>query len=493
MRAVVFNPLPWSRRYPLNLPPVYHSGWEQARLEYHLEIASPQGNVSASVDYGVIDLPPFGYVTVPVRYSSAEPSSLNPQLPCLTPSIAPGLAATSGVRSHGWIIENQRYVVKVDSLTGAIRSLVSKSDGEEWVDCSTPWHMGQYVYEDLQTPRKRDDIQLDTAYPDYDYQPHLKPRHRGPAGVLDHQFIAGVGQGRFKLQLQAPGVRDLHVQIVLYDDLPWIDLIFDMDKLPVTDPESVYITFPLALAEPRVHYQAAGAVVRAEDQQLANACRDFYAVQHWIDVSSAARGLTVATPDSPLFHVGGFANHRHQTQLHLGQPLLIGWPLNNHWWTNFVARQDGWMRFRYRLLPHRTPFDAVSATRFGAEAAVEPLIGPVQDRPAGMQNRTALTPVHMPESAGLLTIDPDNVHLITLKPAHDGRGVIVRLQELTGKITGFRLRWLWGQISRVEACNLVEDEDPAAGDSLRLVDGQTIIGTLDPHRFQTFRLLLAES
>ncbi len=524
VHVLVYNPLPWPRRVPLLLPPAPQVGWDHDQLERNLELASPQGPVMTTVDYGIIDLPACGYGTIPLRHPTEKILSAeswnDPQTPVFTPTVAPGLTPTQGVQQHGWTLENRFYRLVVDPESGGIRSLVDLASGHEWVDTSTPWSLGQYVYEEVRSPRQRSDMQLQFFPPfilDHDRQPELALAQSGPGPVLAHQFFPGVGSGRLSLRLRAPGVNDLWVQMVLYDDLPWIDLIYDLNKIAVTAPESVYVTFPFNLSPSplaplsglgegqgvrgqtslptlgegqgvRARYEVAGAIVQAEAQQMRYATRDFYAIQNWVDFTDDRRGITVASPDAPMIHIGGFTNHKYLAHLQWEQPLLVGWPVNNHWFTNFRASQSGWLRVRYRLLPHAAPFDSVATTRFGAEAAVEPLLGPVWDRPAGLGRRAVPAPVHLPERASFLGIEPAQVHLIGLKPAADGQGIIVRLQELAGQPAEFRLYFPHSRVESAGMCSLLEE----------MIDGPQPVTTgnevrhhIQPHRLQTLRIVLA--
>lgn len=282
------------------------------------------------------------------------------------------------------------------------------------------------------------------------------------------------------------GAADLRVQVALYDDLPWVDLVYDLKKLPVTDPEPVYVAFPLNLQAPAARYEAAGAIVEAERQQIDIGCRDFYAVQSWVDLSDERRGVTVALPDAPILHFGGFTNHRYLERLPMEQPLLVSWPLNNHWFTNFCVAQGGWLRLRYRLMAHAAPFDPVAATRLGAEAAVEPLVGPVWDRPAGIE--TLAAPAPLPETASLLSLAPDSVHLVGMRPAPDGRGVLVRLQELAGSQAEVRLSLQHSRVVAAERCDLLGErlDGPAP-----VVSGSEVRAGIEPRRLLTLRLELA--
>jgi alpha-mannosidase len=228
--------------------------------------------------------------------------------------------------------------------------------------------------------------------------------------------------------------------------------------------------------------------VEAEAEQIPYACRDFYAIQSWVALSDSERGMTIASPDAPLVHLGGFSNHQFRERLEMAQPYLVGWPLNNHWFTNFCLHQSGWMRFRYRLLPHEGPLDRAAAHRFGTEAMVEPLVGPVWDRPVGLEQRAWPGPVHLPEEAHFLALEPAHVHLVGLRPATDGRGTIVRVQEVAGEEGNYVLRFPLSRVATAEACNLVEDSTEGPHP---MVTEHEVHGRIEPHRLQTLRVVLA--
>jgi alpha-mannosidase len=198
------------------------------------------------------------------------------------------------------------------------------------------------------------------------------------------------------------------------------------------------------------------------------------------------RGVSVATPDAPLLHFGGFTNHKHQPELVMEQPYFVSWPMNNHWWTNFAQKQSGWTRFRYRLLPYQGGFDAARATRLGAEIAAEPLILPVTDRESGYLMRSVDVPQHLPESTGLFAAAPESVLIAGLKPADDGRGIIVRLQEIGGQATTAQLTFNGATIDSVEGCNLLEEPDGTGG---VYAEPDIVRVEIAPYRLRTVRVI----
>src|SRR5439155_2237797 len=101
--------------------------------------------------------------------------------------------------------------------------LVSLGDGREWVDSSTRWGLGEYVYETNRSPNGRQEMQLQFSppylIPDHDRQPALSPVRASVDEVESLEFLPGVGQSRIMMRLKAPGAANLRVQTVLYDEV----------------------------------------------------------------------------------------------------------------------------------------------------------------------------------------------------------------------------------------------------------------------------------
>lgn len=81
---------------------------------------------------------------------------------------------------------------------------------------------------------------------------------------------------------------------------------------------------------------------------------------------------------------------------------------------------------------------------FGLETAVEPLIIPVKDREPGLMQRSIEVPQDLSATGTLFTMEPDHVQMVSLKPAEDGNGIIIRLQEFAGKTANVVLRLAHG-------------------------------------------------
>ena len=162
------------------------------------------------------------------------------------------------------------------------------------------------------------------------------------------------------------------------------------------------------------------AVVRPELDQLPGACKNYFTVGRWVDVSNQDYGVTWATIDAPLVEVG--ADRRGRACPTCGNPdnwikhlepsqTLYSYVMNNYWETNYKADQEGPTPFRYALRPHAGTYDA--DRRGPVRHRAEPAAG-------GRAGRRRSAPA---EIASRLRLDSDDVIVESFKPSRDGRGL----------------------------------------------------------------------
>jgi len=131
-----------------------------------------------------------------------------------------------------------------------------------------------------------------------------------------------------------------------------IDVTIDKQRIPT--PHSYYLPMPLAADGAWTsHYETAGAVVELDREQLPGANRHFVPTQRFIRLQGETRGVSVASPDLPLFQVGGFTFGRHDRGVvERPAPVLLAWLNNNYWDTNFEVTQSGPLHTRFWLVAH---------------------------------------------------------------------------------------------------------------------------------------------
>jgi len=217
------------------------------------------------------------------------------------------------------------------------------------------------------------------------------------------------------------------------EGLDRVEIIDTVDKLAVRAKEGLHFGFGFNVPDGTVRMDVGWAVVQPEVDQIPAACKNWFSVQRWVDISNSRNGVTWASVDAPLVQVGGITANLIGSQTnpevwikHLPPSQTIyAWVMNNHWHTNYRADQEGPTVFRFALRPHRgyVPEDAA---KFGV-ACSQPLIAARAAGPGPTQPR--------------FTVSSDNVLVTAFKPSDDREAWIVRLFGASGQREKVRLAW----------------------------------------------------
>jgi len=299
-----------------------------------------------------------------------------------------------GIRADGNKLKNEYIGLSVNPQTGAIDDLKWKEKGVEFVDRAKGAGLGQYLYV-LGTNAEKSQSLANVRV-------HIKEQGDLVASLL--------------VEADAPGAQHYSSEIRLVQGIDRVDLFTNIDKQAVRQKEGVHIAFPFAVPEGQVRYDVAAGVVRPEVDQLAGACKNFFSVQNWVDISNREYGVTLATVNAPLIEIGAITAEQAWMKSIQPSPLIYSYVMNNYWHTNYKADQAGPVTFKYSLLPHAT-FNASGAVKFGIERR-EPLIVAAAD--------AAVSP-----PASLMKVTPDDIIITSLKPGADGKSWLAYLYNPT--------------------------------------------------------------
>jgi alpha-mannosidase len=206
---------------------------------------------------------------------------------------------------------------------------------------------------------------------------------------------------------------------------------------PNNGKEAVHFAFPFNVPGGQIQMDVPWAVVTPEKDQMPGACKNWFTVQRWVDISNGERGVTWSPIDAPLVEVGGITATLigSQTNPDVWQKRvdphatsLYSWAMNNYWHTNYRAYQEGVTTFRYRIRPHGPP-SLAETQRFGIEQSQPFIVVPARDR------KPAVAGAPRPK------IDSPDVFLTAFKPADDGKGYILRLFAGAGRDVDVLLEW----------------------------------------------------
>jgi len=384
----VFNTSSWPRTDLVVLPKERRLAGE-AVLGADGTAVPSQRLTSGALAFLARDVPAFGAARFEVGAAEA----------------APDLACKAMV--DGATLTNGLLTVAIDETTGAVSSVKRAGYEADFVDRTGGLGLNDYFYVAGRDPKE--------------------PQRNGAVTIRVKE--AGPLVASLLIESDAPGCRGLSREVRLVAEQDHADIIDVIDKENVYEKEAVHLAFAFHVPGGVMRMDVPWGVVRPEADQLPGACKNYFTVQRWVDVSNQDVGVTWATLDAPLIEIGRITC----------DPVSVGWletigpsttlysyVMNNYWETNYKASQDGPTVFRYAIRPHGR-YDSAAATRFGVERSQALIAAPVAD--------------DAPTPAPVLRVEPPGVVVSALKPSEDGKAWIVRLFGASGRPEKATLTW----------------------------------------------------
>ena len=343
----VFNTASWPRTDLVTLLPTMKRAGNVVKSD-HGEAMPSQRLADGTLVFIAKDVPPFGG-----RRFSLQAGTPN---------------ASGTAKAEGATLSDGSLQVKLDPQSGAIASLRSSGLDHEFV--STNLGFNEYIY--LLGANVKD------------------AQRNGPAKVTVKEN--GPLVASLVVESDAPGCNRLVREVRLISGLDRVELIDTLDKKAVRQVEGVHIGFGFNVPNPTVRINIPWGVIQPEKDQLAGACKNWFCVERWVDISNDRLGVTWSTIEAPLLEMGGLTGNLPRSQPNPKAYMsrispsasIYSWVMNNHWHTNYRADQEGETVFRYAIRPHKI-YSQIAAAHFGIEST-EPLLAAAATgaRPGGL-------------------------------------------------------------------------------------------------------------
>ncbi len=336
-------------------------------------------------------------------------------------------------------IENRFFKIALDPRTGGIASVYDKELARELVDQQAPDKLNQFVAKWVQTAQQE-----------------------GPAAAEIHAGQKGPVYASLVVRSSGPGCPQIVQEVVLYADLKRIDLSNRVlkDSTPLLE---IYFAFPFKVDEPKFRFEGSNSVIEPLRDQFPGSNTNYYAVQHWANVSNQNVGITLSPVESHLLEFGGlwpcYVSQAHHgvdpadfgrpfvTPEQLTKGYMYAFVLDSNFRTNFQPVQQADILFRYSLTSSAGPRAHSEYRNFGWSVH-NPLAAVLVN--GGKQGS-------LPGEASFCRLDQPNILLVTIKRAEDGQGLIVRLVETDGNATTATLTLPATTIEKAWLANPVEE------------------------------------
>ncbi len=310
------------------------------------------------------------------------------------------------------ILENSFYKIVIDKSTGSIKSLFDKELNHEIIDNKNPYNIGQLVKE---TSAKRDQPPfIHTTIS------NVKVGKGTNGAVWESVRIISDLEGFEKGMEGEP--KGIVTEIRLYKNIKKVELKYMANKLIVTNPEALYVTFPFSLPNSKIVYETIGGTL-SQGQQLPGSSSDWNVAQNFVSVRGTNGQIIVVSNEIPLWQFSDFNMGKFERYPKPGKTWLYSWVMNNYWFTNFRAYQEGAFSWSY-VITSTADTTNLAATKF---AWGERNLFLTRVLPAGKDENTQ--PVLQ-----TLELDGDkNAVLINSRPAFNNNGsVLLHFREVEG-------------------------------------------------------------
>ncbi len=394
-RVLLVNPGP----QPLTLHPELPAAWFTAReaateRTYRASRMFYDGRAwgsgfpgALSRAFGPVDLPPFSWKVITL--TDLPPAVATPELAHLIEVDTAArrelnFAPAANHQRRSGRITSPWHILRYDPDSGRVLSLLDRAQHREVLAPRDGLDFFAFVRE------RTDALAEDRRYAFYQRDLDKEkvdamcwqdwaPVHERATRVTHCEVHVAGGHITLTRELEAPGMLFLTQKITLSAHDPVIRLEVAMELLPEASPQAVYFAFPLGMdAGWQALFDTAGAVVRVDDDQLPGACRNWVTTETLAAMWDADGGVALFTPDAPLVQFGDFHFARPLDALPRPErPLLLAWPVNNYWDTNFPRVQAGRIHLRYGMLTFSGPADATRLRAAAAQFRQAPLIWPV--------------------------------------------------------------------------------------------------------------------
>jgi len=306
-------------------------------------------------------------------------------------------------------LENSWYKLTVDPTTGGLKSLYDKQLKTELCDQDTILQVGQFIYERI--PDSRD------FFPGNFIRTGLRE-------VTIDNVTEGSIWTALHISARADGFDEskrMQIEYRLYKTKKMIEIIFQGYKNREEKAEACYVVFPFNLKDAQIVYEGQGGMVIPGKTQLPGSSADWHTVQNYAAIRNGKGQVIINSPQIPLVQFGDINLSKWQYKAEIKKPHIYSWVMNNYWFTNFRAYQEGGFHWQYYLTSTKDSGNEV-ATRSGWNTSM-----PMQARVL-----TASDAMTGNETISSLSIENTNLLLVSAQPA--SKSIQLHVRETSGQV-----------------------------------------------------------
>jgi hypothetical protein len=311
-------------------------------------------------------------------------------------------------------LENDYYRIRLNLETGKITGFYDKQWNRELIDEHSICSAGELIYERLGKNRGQLEQHKLDEFTRISWH-HLRVGSLRQGPVWQSIIISGQMEG-------CADPSGVHCEIRLYHHEKKVEFCYSMKKLAVTDPEGVYVAFPFKLDQGRHVVEVAGGTMVPGKDQIEGSSSDWTGIQNFVSLRNDSGQIVFVSPEIPLVQLGEINLGKFDRVARPVSGSIFSWVLNNYWTTNFLASQEGELKWTYQITSGASPSNTL-ATRFGMENRIPFLyrVFPALAKTEVLRTQSSYFPSR-----------PNHLILVSARPSANGSGVLLQMRETEG-------------------------------------------------------------
>jgi hypothetical protein len=193
-----------------------------------------------------------------------------------------------------------------------------------------------------------------------------------PATATDQATVERNGHTIIYTQtLHHPRLQWATRRLELWKDQPRVRFTLRFCRTSSEAPELYYIAFPLPCQGVLPRASNGGLPFVPYQDQIPGSCRDYFAIDGWVDYETTQGHWLWVSRDAPLVTFGSHHALARNKRVPEGTDRIMAMVFDNRWFTNFVADSHGAMEFQFDLVWRRA-LGTVSAEELADSLLVDP-------------------------------------------------------------------------------------------------------------------------
>ena len=423
--------------------------------------------INSAPSYGPIELAPFSHAKIKfdeLHKAEADGTLKSGEVKVESEGRSLNVLDTTVEEFVTKFIESQYYRIEFNPKNCRITSVYDKVNDWEVLDTGSRYTFFQFVQETTDPlfnnerkayySRLLEKEKFDISCWNTDWNKNRKTAQK----VLGYEVIENDTNIQLQLSFDVPGCSNFKQRFILHQHKPQIEIKIEFTKDDIRTPESVYFVTPLSLQKDwQCVYDTAGIPTKLDDDQLPGSSKDWFTVEKFVSMFNDNKCVALFCPDAPMIQAGDFNfGKRSKTIQRNRNPLMIAWPLNNYWDTNFRPSQPGFIELNYIFKTYNS-FDEQNVCNDADRITV-----PLEVHPLLKMDKC--------ETKDYIRTD-DGLRVLHVKKSEDGSGIIIRIVNLNKNKNMFGISLLGQKIKKAFLAGTFEN----AQEELKVVGSQITV------------------